>query len=147
VFFVDTSAIAKRYLSEIGSDWVQGWIAPNTGNRILVSEIVVAEMRSILARRVREGLSQEVADSAKLAFTEHILREYRVIPLNRQCISLAGQLTEKHLLRTLDAIHVAAALQARSTITSPLTFISADRNQRTAAIAEGFALDDPNLHP
>jgi predicted nucleic acid-binding protein len=146
-FFVDTSALAKRYLAEIGSDWVHTWVASDAGNQILVSEITLAEMRSLLARRVREGLPAEAAAAAKLAFARHFRREYRVIRLNRSCLQLAGELTETYLLRTLDAIHLAGALQARSSITTPITFISADKNQRNAAAAEGFAVDDPHAHP
>ena len=146
-FFVDTSALAKRYLAEIGSVWVQSWIDPNAGNTIIVSEIVLAEMQSLLARRVREGLPLGAVNSAKLTFFRDLRREYRVIPLNRSELLTAGQLTERHALRTLDAIHLSAALQAQSKLTTPIVFVSADKNQRQAATAEGFTTDDPNRHP
>jgi predicted nucleic acid-binding protein len=146
-FFVDTSALAKRYLAEVGSAWVQTWILPSAGNTILVSEIALAEMRSLLARRVREGLPLSSANSAKIAFLLHMRREYQVIALNRRGLLKAGSLTEKHPLRTLDAIHLAAALQARSNLAVAITFVSADKNQRAAATAEGFTVDDPNAHP
>lgn len=147
VFFVDTSALAKRYLAEVGSSWVQSWIVPAAGNTIVVSEIVIAEMRSLLARRVREGFSRQTADAARVAFSLHVRREYQVVAVNRRGLLLAGRLAERHALRTLDAIHLAAAFQARSSVNVPITFVSADKNQRGAALAERFFVDDPNAHP
>ena len=54
-FFVDSSALAKRYLTEVGSNWVIQWIEPAAGNVVIVSELALAEMQSLLARREREG--------------------------------------------------------------------------------------------
>ncbi len=147
LFFVDTSALAKRYLAEVGSVWLQSWINPQAGNTTLVSEIVIAEMQSLLARRVREGLPSNLAASAKLTFLRDFRYEYEVLAVKRQQLLTAGQLAEKHALRTLDAIHLAALVQAQSKLTLPITFVSADKNQRNAAAAEGFATDDPNNHP
>ena len=147
LFFVDTSALAKRYLAEVGSAWLQSWIEPQAGNTTLVSEIVVVEMQSLFARRVREGLPLNLAASAKLTFLRDIRREYEVIAIKQQQLLMAGQLTEKHALRTLDAIHLAALVQAQSKLTLPITFVSADKNQRNAAATEGFTTDDPNSHP
>ena len=146
VYFVDTSALAKRYLVEAGSAWVESWIAPSEGNAIVVSEIVIAEMRSLLARRVREGLDDETAKAIKLAFSLHLRREYQVIAVSRPGLLSAGQLTEKYPLRTLDAIHLAAALQARSALEQPIIFITADQQQLHAAAAEGFETDNPTTH-
>lgn len=146
VYFVDTSALAKRYLVEAGSDWVASWIAPSEGNIVIVSEIVVAEMRSLLARRVREGLDTEIAKAIKLAFSLHLRREYQVIAVSRAGLLSAGQLTEKYPLRTLDAIHLAAALQAQSTLERSIIFVSADKQQLHAAAAEDFQTDDPTTH-
>ncbi|MEZ4672161.1 MAG: type II toxin-antitoxin system VapC family toxin [Anaerolineae bacterium] len=48
-YFVDTSALAKRYFSEAGSTWVQSWIEPAAGNTIVIAELALVEMRSVLA--------------------------------------------------------------------------------------------------
>ncbi len=146
VYFVDTSALAKRYLVEAGSAWVESWIVLGEGNTIVVSEIVIAEMRSLLARRVREGLAVEQADAIKLAFSLHVRREYQISSVHRGILLSAGDLTEKYPLRTLDAIHLASALQVRSALEFPLIFVTADQQQLHAAAAEGFETDDPTAH-
>lgn len=53
-FFVDTSALAKRYLVETGSNWVLSWVEPPANNVIIISELTFVEMRSLLARCVRD---------------------------------------------------------------------------------------------
>jgi len=55
VYFADTSAVSKRYVTETGSTWVRGWIAPVAGNQIIVSELSSIEMISLFRRRQREG--------------------------------------------------------------------------------------------
>jgi uncharacterized protein len=38
-FYLDSSALAKRYLTEIGSAWVTTLVDPARGNTIVVAEI------------------------------------------------------------------------------------------------------------
>ena len=54
-FFVDTSALAKRYIPETGSAWVIGWIEPQAGNVVIISGITIVEMISLMVRREHEG--------------------------------------------------------------------------------------------
>jgi len=42
-FFLDSSALVKRYLTETGSFWVQGIAASAAGNTIAVAEITRVE--------------------------------------------------------------------------------------------------------
>jgi hypothetical protein len=54
------------------------------------------------------------------------------------------------LLRAYDAVQLASAIFARSGMQAaggaPPIFLSADSRLLTAAQAEGFVTDDPNLH-
>jgi hypothetical protein len=60
-------------------------------------------------------------------------------------------LAERHGLRGYDAVHLAAAVFVRrdrqAHAPPPITFVSADREQCSAAAAEGLLTDNPNLHP
>jgi predicted nucleic acid-binding protein len=59
----------------------------------------------------------------------------------------ARKLLIKHQLRSLDALQLASAVVAEKTFAVRLTFVTADKQLFTAATAEGFTVDDPNLHP
>jgi hypothetical protein len=59
---------------------------------------------------------------------------------------MASELILRHPLRTLDAIHLAAAQEAKRRFAVTPLFVTADQVLLLAAIAEGFPTDDPNNH-
>jgi hypothetical protein len=148
IFFVDTSALAKRYLSEVGSAWVKTWIRPAAHNRIVVAELACIEMFSPLARYRRQSvLTTNSVTCIQNTFLNHYRAHYWVIPVNRSILLQAARLVDRHPLRTLDALQLACALQAANNLSQPISFISADNNLLGAAAAEGFTTDNPNNHP
>jgi hypothetical protein len=147
-FFVDTSALAKRYLTEIGTDWALSWIEPHASNVILISELALVEMRSLLQRRMREGsLTSDNAARLKGDFRIHAQREYLVVLLETSLLNMAEHLIDQHSLRTLDAMQLACALHSRAILDETITFVSADKNLLKAAAAEGFPIENPTDHP
>lgn len=148
LYFADTSAVAKRYLVEIGTPWVISWIEPTTGNVILISELALVEFQSLLARRVRDGsLTPTAAAQLRTDFLLHYRDDYLVALADTPIYQAAGQLVTKHRLRTLDAIQLASAMHTFQILGDPITFVSADRHLLAAAASEGFSTDDPNQHP
>jgi hypothetical protein len=147
-FFVDTSALAKRYLVETGSNWVVSWIEPPANNVIIMSELAFVEMRSLLARRVRDGvLTPSDANALRNDFLLHGNNEYLIVLVETNVLNQAARLVDQYPLRTLDAIQLASAIQAVNVLALPMTFISGDKNLLAAAAGEGFGIDDPNAHP
>jgi predicted nucleic acid-binding protein len=51
----DTSALATRYVLEVGSSWVQAVVAQQSGQMICTSVLTQPEMVSALQGRVRYG--------------------------------------------------------------------------------------------
>jgi uncharacterized protein len=148
VFFVDTSALAKRYITESGSVWVRSWIQPAQHNQIILAETARVEMASLLGRHARSGnLTQADANRLQRTFMRHFQSQYVVIKLSTPILKQGSAITMQHGLRTLDAIQLASALKAQKTINAPIIFISADANLLTAAATEGFAVDNPLNHP
>jgi hypothetical protein len=146
--FADTSALAKRYIPEVGSHWVASWIVPSARNVIVVSRLCEVEVASLIARRLREGrLTVQNAALLNQTFSSHIEREYLVVPVDDDLLKQARNLVTRYQLRALDAIHLVCAVKAQSILGEPLTFVSADVNQLAAASGEGFATDSPLAHP
>jgi uncharacterized protein len=145
--FVDTSALIKRYVAERGTPWVRSWIAPAAGNQVIIAEIAVTEVLATLARLRREArLSIAAFERLRDDFLAHADQEYLVNRLDDRILVLTNALVLRHPLRTLDGLHLAAALDtARVFGTSP-RFVSADRQLLAVAAAEGFLTDDPNNH-
>jgi predicted nucleic acid-binding protein len=69
-YYFDTSALAKRYVVEVGSAWVQTIVAQQSGQTIYTSVLTQPELVSALRRRVREGLL-EAPEAQRLA--QHVL--------------------------------------------------------------------------
>lgn len=147
VYFVDTSALAKRYIEEKGTDWLLSWILPEAENIVVISDITTVEMISLLARRLREGtLTTERTEILRTNFLLHSDKEYLLIPVDEDVLQRARQLLQKHTLRTLDALQLASALVAAEILEEPVIFVAADQNLLTAAANEKFVTDDPMLH-
>ena len=69
-YFLDTSALVKRYVTEIGSTWVQDIAALNT-DKLNIAQITWVEFFSALARRQREG-------SLPASDMNEIIQDFRV---------------------------------------------------------------------
>jgi len=55
IYFVDSSALAKRYVAEVGSNWVKSICKPDARNVIACSNLTEVEVSSAFCRRCREG--------------------------------------------------------------------------------------------
>jgi predicted nucleic acid-binding protein len=147
-YYIDTSALAKRYLTEIGSTWVSTLANPAAGNVIVVCDLTAVEFFSTLARRQREGtVTPANALILQTRFLADFEREYLSVPLEGIVLSRARDLLTRYPLRSLDSIQLASASEAVSVLGEPMIFVTADNNLLSAAISEGFSTDNPNAHP
>jgi hypothetical protein len=151
-YYLDASALVKRYVDEVGSDWLRGIIASGQPALLFTSRMTIVEVVSAFARRAREGsLSSAELVIARDAFRGDCLNEYQIMPPTMTVIDLACVLLEQHPLRAYDATHLATALSAQQFLATqgypPLTFLSADDRLNRAATAEGLEVDNPNHHP
>ncbi|MDQ3634782.1 MAG: type II toxin-antitoxin system VapC family toxin [Acidobacteriota bacterium] len=55
VYFGDSSALVKRYVTETGSAWLTATIDPKIGSRIYIAHITVVEVVSAITRREKGG--------------------------------------------------------------------------------------------
>lgn len=151
-YYLDTSALSKRYVQEIGTVWVRTLVAPGAGHTLLTARLTMVEVYSALARRQREGsvLMADYAIAAQ-AFTTHSVTEYEFVELDLKVVALARDLLERHPLRAYDAVQLASALIANQALQAaplpPLIFLSADDRLNLVAATEGLTVDNPNLHP
>ncbi len=151
VYFFDSSAIVKRYLSETGTAWVSGITDLATGNKVYLARITLVEVISAITRKARgPGLSATGAGNAIANFRRDFTYEYSLVELTLALIEKAADLAQARALRAYDAVQLASAVEINTErIASgapPLALISADAALNAAAIAEGVAVDDPNAH-
>ena len=152
IYFLDSSAIVKRYISETGTAWILNLHKPSAQNVIYIAQITGVEVVSAISRRLRGNkLTQKSADRAIFRFKRDFANKLRIIRLNDQIISETMQLSEKHFLRGYDAVQLAIAneLGKRFAVRgfATITFISADNSLNSAAQAEGLTVDTANNYP
>jgi hypothetical protein len=148
VFFVDTSALGRRYLREVGWKWVRRWVPKVAGHIIVISDITTVEMVTTFARLVRDKritVTQGTALHTK--FLADVVNEYLTIPVDTSSLNIARTLGTQYPLRAMDALQLAAARRSRVILRESITFVSGDNRLLSAAIGEGFAVDNPYAHP
>lgn len=127
--YLDTSAVAKWYLNEPGSNEFVAFL--KSLDVAVISSLTVSEMRSLLSRRRRMGeLTEGIEAVLFAAFLDDIhqgwLQRYSV---DDQHFDDAAQLITRypqHALRTLDALHLAIAHQARIPLLATADSVMAD---------------------
>ena len=150
-YFLDSSALLKRYVPEVGTTWMQSISDPQSQNLLIVAHIAWVEICSAVARRQREAsISSIQANQILAAFRAHWNTQYFIVAIDNTVIDLAGQLVNQHPLRAYDAVQLAAALSLQGQLTpsnASLTFLTADTRLLAIAQAENLLADNPNLHP
>lgn len=151
-YYLDTSALVKRYVQEVGSTWVVNLAKPSASHEIFIVLITGPEMIAALFRKARTGqVSQTEASQAASLFKGEWRTQYQIVPFTTNLADEAMRVAQQHGVRGYDSVHLAAAVilqNARHTLNlSPLTFISSDRVQLQAAVAEGLIVEDPAAFP
>ena len=129
--FFDTSAFAKRYVEENGSQLVDDIC--QQASELSLSVICVPEIISSLNRCIRE---KRLSRREYATIKEHLsddLRDVTIINLTPEVIATATTLLESHPLRAMDALHIACALEWGTDL-----FLSSDKRQITAARKVGL---------
>ena len=152
IFYLDTSALVKRHIAEIGSTWTNALLDPAAAHTIIIAEITQVEAAAAIAARHRAsgGISRQERDDAVDLLAVHCTTEYRLVGTNPAILDRAVYLTQTHRLRGYDAVQLATALVANDQYVAAglagLIFLTADNDLILAARAEGLAVDNPNLH-
>lgn len=133
--YLDTSALAKRYIQEPGSDTVIARCGQAT--KIFLSPLCIPEMISTLSRLKEERkISQSIYQTIKEGFLEDA-EEASFLKLDEEILRATINCIEETGLRTLDAIHVATAHKMKCDL-----FLTGDHQQKKAARTMGLKVEE-----
>lgn len=148
--FLDSSAIAKRYVRETGSAWIDGLFDPNAKNRIYISNVTGVEVVAAISRRSHNLRPANQIQLLIAEFRNDYLNLFRIIQTDEMLLFRAMDLAQKHRLRGYDALQLSAAFEVHSAYLAtaePAVLISADEELNAAALAEGLLVQNPNQYP
>ncbi len=129
--FLDSSSFAKRFVDEEGSEEVESICFD--ASEIGLAVLCVPELVSAMNRRRRDGsLTQTQYALAKRRLMEDV-RDADIVQLTTAVILSAISILEGVPVRTLDALHVACAVEWGAEL-----FVSSDRRQLAAATQAGL---------
>lgn len=128
ILYVETSAAAKLLVDEPAANRLAARLdnAVDSDDALLSSMLLETELRRLAVR----------VDLAQAAVT-HLLERFDLVETDRSLYREAGLLPGRHL-RSLDALHLAAALRVGADV-----MVTYDRRQADAADAAGLPVLAP----
>ena len=127
-YFLDSSAIVKRYLTEVGSGWVRSITDPISRNDIYLARITGVAVSALVRQSPSPPLSLLTRNLAD--FKNDFQSQFQLISVNSAVVAHAMDLAETHRLRGYDAVQLAAAVEwqriGKGIGLLLLTFVSAD---------------------
>jgi uncharacterized protein len=129
VIYLDSSAVVKLARREAETDALRAWIAANAAP-VAVSALVRTEAARALRR----------TEPAALPVLASVLALLHQVPVSDLILDAAAALPDP-LLRSLDAVHLATAVELASVLT---WFVAYDRRLAEAARAAGLPVATPS---
>jgi predicted nucleic acid-binding protein len=147
-YFLDTSALVKRYVQEVGTAWVVQATNQSSGYlhilRVTGPELVAALTRKMNGGEVALGDAQR----ASVNFRSDYRELYQIVELTPAVAEKAMDLVQRHRLRGYDSVQLAGAVELQHLRESvgmvPFVFVCADENLNQCARLEGLTVINPN---
>jgi len=128
--YFDTSALVKNYIQEAGSARVRELLGTY---ELVSSAIAPIELQSAVRRRYRQGEMTSRHHKAILLRVKQDRDFWQLVEPVPQVLTKAEEIVVAYNVRTLDALHLASAIDIQDAMGIPLPFITADERQLAAA--------------
>lgn len=150
-FFLDASALGKRYVVEIGTPLINHLFDTVSKTRMLALLLGVGEIVSILVRRRNAGqISEKAFQQAMAEFRAEVIDapDFSLQSVTDDWILASLPLIEQHALNATDAIILRCALQVADTLRQTdddLVMITSDVRLVRAAQRTGLITWNPEV--
>ena len=102
-YFLDTSAIIKRYIFEQGQAWILSLFNPAQGHNLYISQLALVEVVAAICRRAREqSISMAERDRLITVFRQDGKESYNIWLVDTELYNSADDLCRSHSLRAYD---------------------------------------------
>jgi uncharacterized protein len=156
LYFLDSSAIVKRYFQEPGHEWIERLHDPAQGHGFYIAQAALVEVVASICRKAREQqMPLEERDSTIDDFRRDVENIYSVWVVDTMLYTAAGDLCRSHRLRAYDAVQLACALAVYQDVfvahppdvePPDFLFVSADTGLLAVARDVGLRSENPNTY-
>ncbi len=145
LYYLETSALVKLYVFELGTERLLGLAASDAKNRFAILSLAQVEFRAAIRRRQRNGeIADYAADGLIESFRRHSEGKFLIQPFSDSVLDIALVLVDSYALKGYDAVQLAGYLLLRSLLGSEeSTFVCADKVLLSVARNEGCPILDP----
>ncbi len=133
--YAESSAVLSWLLAEGAGEAVKGELDGAT--LIVASDLTLIECDRTLLRAKAAGHLSEFETARRRTLLEAVSSHWNVVPLGPEVVERARRPFPGEPLRTLDALHIASALAARSAMPG-LALLTLDQRVRGSASELGF---------
>jgi predicted nucleic acid-binding protein len=150
-FFLDASALAKRYNPEVGTPLTNHLLTSVPLDRLYLFNVGIAEVMSVLVRKKNAGqLSAADYSQALVEFGTEIVssRMVRKVVADNAVVTAALSLIEVHSINGTDAIVLRLALNLAPRLRATghdVVLVASDQRLLRAAQAEGLLTFNPEV--
>lgn len=143
IAYFDTSALAKRYVEEAGSDRVSHWLKEI--EHLETSALTELELTAFLERCKREHRVDSPGYRRIMAGIERDIRVGMVslVAMDQEILKSGKKLIQQQRLRVADSIQLATALSSHRRFSGSMHFVCADQALLRAARLTGLKCLDP----
>jgi predicted nucleic acid-binding protein len=148
-FYLDASALAKRYVPESGSLLVDEILDNVAGDRLYLLNVGVGEVVSILVRNRNVGrITDAYFGQVLIDLESEIVRSVGInkLPIGNRLATSSFALIVAHAINSTDAIVLKSALAIAQKLRSggnDLVLVASDQRLLRAAQAEGLTTFNP----
>ncbi|HEX8696255.1 MAG TPA: type II toxin-antitoxin system VapC family toxin [Longimicrobium sp.] len=149
MIFLDSSALAKAYVEEEGTDTVHG-VLTRMSDYLFVSDFVALEVLVVLRNQLRHGPKSRY-QKALSEFASDYPGLFNLVDVDETTRRRAKSLTLEKIeskARAMDVLHVASALKLQKAFPAQeVTVASSDRDLLDLARSVGLGTFDPRIEP
>src|SRR6266436_2218073 len=123
MYFLDSSAIVKRYFREPGHEWIEALHDPAQGHGLYIAQAALVEVVASICRKARDqNMPLEERDTIIDDFRQDVQDIYSTWLVNNALYTAAGDLSRSHQLQAYDVIQLPCALAVRKYVLATQPF-------------------------
>lgn len=138
ILYAESSAVLAWLLGEKAETEILSVL--QSADKVVASELTLIECDRAIWRAIALGKTNAMAAQGLMHRFAEIAAQWQLLGFSQEIVARARQPFPEEPIRTLDALHVAAALQARTAFPG-LVVLSLDDRVRRVAGSLGFSLE------